>query len=67
MFFSLTPKPGPILTPCIGVCELDAEGICRGCQRSIDEIARWSLLSEAERARIMDDVLPRRAAGEAST
>jgi predicted Fe-S protein YdhL (DUF1289 family) len=67
MFFSLSPKPAPILTPCIGVCELDAAGICRGCWRSIDEIARWSLLGDAERARIMDVVLPARAAGQAPT
>ncbi len=56
--------PKPILTPCIGICVLDASGFCQGCHRSIDEIAHWGSLSETERAHLMQHVLPRRAAGE---
>jgi predicted Fe-S protein YdhL (DUF1289 family) len=67
MFFSLTPHPRPILTPCIGVCEIDAEGLCRGCHRTLDEIARWSALGDAERARLMNEILPRRAADHAAS
>jgi len=64
MFFraTLTPKPHPILTPCIGVCTLDAAGLCEGCHRTIDEIAHWGSLPDAERLRLMDEVLPQRAA-----
>lgn len=54
-----TPKP--ILTPCIGVCVLDAGGFCQGCHRTIEEIGRWGLLSESERLHLMDTVLPQRA------
>ncbi len=61
MYFSHSPKPRPILTPCIGVCELDASGLCHGCHRTVDEIAHWSALGDAERARIMNVVLPQRA------
>lgn len=67
MFFSLTPSPRQILTPCIGICELDPAGICRGCHRTIDEIAGWSTLAEAERLRIMSEVLPIRAVQDTST
>jgi len=67
MFFSLSPKPRPILTPCIGVCELDDAGLCRGCHRTVDEIARWSEFGDAERTRIMNDVLPLRASGHAAS
>ncbi|HRP73631.1 MAG TPA: DUF1289 domain-containing protein [Luteimonas sp.] len=49
-----------ILTPCIGVCMLDAEGMCMGCHRSLDEIARWSQMGDDERARLMAQVLPER-------
>jgi predicted Fe-S protein YdhL (DUF1289 family) len=59
MLFWNTPKP--ILTPCIGVCVLDAAGLCQGCHRSLDEIAGWSSLAESERAHLMDTVLPQRA------
>jgi len=61
MFFR-KPPPKPILTPCIGVCVLDATGYCEGCHRTIEEIANWGALGDAERTRLMDDVLPQRAA-----
>jgi len=51
-----------VLTPCIGVCALDGEGICMGCQRTTDEIARWGVMDDDERMHLMDDVLPRREA-----
>ena len=57
----------PLLSPCIGVCKLDASGLCEGCQRTTDEIARWISMSDAERARLMNEVLPQRAAYGSST
>jgi len=59
MSFSFDP-PRIILTPCIGVCALGANGYCEGCHRSADEIARWSTFSDAERLTIMNYVLPLR-------
>ena len=50
----------PILSPCIGICHLGADGLCDGCLRSGDEIARWMAMGDAERRRIMDEVLPAR-------
>jgi predicted Fe-S protein YdhL (DUF1289 family) len=49
-----------ILTPCIGICRLDARGYCVGCLRSGAEIALWRNMDDAERLRYMDEVLPRR-------
>lgn len=49
------------LTPCIGVCRLGADGLCTGCRRTGEEIARWRDLDDAERLRLMRDVLPLRA------
>jgi uncharacterized protein len=44
----------PVQTPCIKVCTLDpGSGLCLGCGRSLEEIARWSALDDAERVRIM--------------
>jgi predicted Fe-S protein YdhL (DUF1289 family) len=60
MFSWKSPPPKPILTPCIGVCELDAAGLCKGCHRTVDEIARWASMSDGERARLMSEVLPQR-------
>jgi len=51
-----------ILTPCTGVCTLDGGGVCLGCHRTTDEIARWGQMDEGERQRLMEDVLPAREA-----
>jgi uncharacterized protein len=48
----------PVLSPCIGVCSLRLDGLCDGCLRTGDEIARWSSMSDDERQRVMDEVLP---------
>jgi predicted Fe-S protein YdhL (DUF1289 family) len=55
------PVAGPIASPCIKVCAIDpATGLCLGCARTLDEIARWSVMGDAERARIMGELRARR-------
>jgi uncharacterized protein len=52
-----------IESPCIKVCTLEARsGRCLGCGRTVEEIARWSAMSDAERTRVMGE-LPARLAG----
>lgn len=52
-----------IISPCVKICTLDARTQqCLGCGRSIDEIARWSGMSGAERARVMAELPGRMAA-----
>jgi predicted Fe-S protein YdhL (DUF1289 family) len=49
-------------TPCINICLLDAEtGLCLGCGRTIDEIARWSAMSDRERRAVMTALPARKA------
>lgn len=51
-----------IETPCVKICTLDARsGLCLGCGRTIDEIARWTAMSSAERSRVIGE-LPGRLA-----
>ncbi len=46
-----------IETPCEKICIVDQPtGLCRGCGRSLAEIGRWMTYSDAERARIMDEL-----------
>jgi uncharacterized protein len=41
-------------TPCFNICLLDSKtGICAGCGRTIEEIARWAAMSDAERRTLM--------------
>ena len=54
--------PRPVATPCVKVCVVDgASGLCLGCFRTLGEIAGWSGLGEAERARLMAELPARRA------
>ncbi|MGA0593443.1 DUF1289 domain-containing protein [Enterovirga sp. CN4-39] len=63
-----------VSSPCLRVCILDPEsGLCEGCGRTRDEIARWGSMSEDERLAIMAGLdermrrllLPERAQSEA--
>jgi predicted Fe-S protein YdhL (DUF1289 family) len=52
-----------IATPCTKVCTIDPRSqLCRGCGRTVDEIARWMSLGEDERARVMAELPARLAA-----
>jgi uncharacterized protein len=53
-----------MLSPCIKVCTIEvATGLCAGCARTLAEIAAWSSLGQAERARIMSELPARRPRG----
>ena len=59
---STSPGFRAVLSPCIGICSLDASGHCEGCHRSVAEIARWSQMGDDERLHLMETVLPAREA-----
>jgi len=50
----------PIESPCIAVCQIDTQSnVCRGCYRTLNEIANWARMSADERRAIMQR-LPQR-------
>jgi uncharacterized protein len=52
-------EPG---SPCTAVCLLDSDsGLCRGCFRSLAEIAAWSSLGDADKQRILGELPARRS------
>lgn len=53
----------PVPSPCISVCRMDAKrGLCEGCQRTLDEIAAWSVMDDAAKQAVWDRLLQRREA-----
>lgn len=51
----------PPLSPCIAVCVLDpVTGYCRGCFRTIDEIAGWVSFTDDEKRRVLAALAARR-------
>lgn len=50
-------------SPCTNICQIDTvSGLCLGCFRTLDEIARWSRLDDGARAAILVAVAGRRQA-----
>jgi predicted Fe-S protein YdhL (DUF1289 family) len=61
-----------IESPCVKICVVHPEArICVGCYRTVDEIARWTRMTPAERRAVMEALpgrgaaLTRRAGGRA--
>ena len=50
-------------SPCVGLCEIDeATGACRGCARTLTEIARWRHFTDEEREDVLSDLARRQRA-----
>ena len=58
----MTHEYSAVLSPCIGICNIEDDGLCAGCHRTGTEIAQWSTMHDEARLRMMDEVLPQRAA-----
>ncbi|MGX5914378.1 DUF1289 domain-containing protein [Aliidiomarina sp. Khilg15.8] len=50
-----------IPNPCVGVCESNARGYCKGCLRSRDERFNWHQKSDQEQREIIERLGKRRA------
>jgi len=51
-----------VLSPCVGICALDTQGLCEGCHRTASEISRWPQMNDDQRLHLMEMVLPLREA-----
>jgi uncharacterized protein len=49
----------PVPSPCVDICRLDAQGLCVGCRRTIDEICEWPSASESRRREILRELAAR--------
>lgn len=59
-----TYNPDDRDSPCVAVCSTLYDDVCRGCGRTVMEVANWVFFSEAEKravwARILAEGYPRR-------
>ena len=47
-------------SPCVRICVVDeARDICRGCYRTLDEIACWGTMSDEERQEVVEKLAER--------
>lgn len=48
----LTKRP---LSPCVQICQIEpTTSVCQGCGRTLDEIAGWGSMTEAEKAPVWE-------------
>ena len=61
---SKLPVDAPdVVSPCISICEMDqARGVCKGCYRTLEEIATWSRMDNQQRWDIVQSLRDRRRA-----
>ena len=46
-----------VKSPCVAVCKIDYEsGYCIDCNRTIEEIANWSILNDQQKKKILAKV-----------
>lgn len=45
-----------VRSPCVQVCALDENDVCIGCQRTGDEILRWTRMTNDERREVLRQV-----------
>jgi predicted Fe-S protein YdhL (DUF1289 family) len=46
----------PVPSPCINLCEMGPDGLCRGCLRTIDEIVAWGSASDASKRQVWAEI-----------
>lgn len=56
------PTGSSVASPCINVCRMDANGLCEGCFRTLDEIACWSIYEDDEKRSVLAQLPERRSA-----
>jgi predicted Fe-S protein YdhL (DUF1289 family) len=57
-----SPEPAvePVPSPCNSICTMDpVTGWCLGCRRSLDEIAGWSVMNDADKLAVWDQLAAR--------
>ncbi len=53
--------PRHVPSPCVKICVLDPDTrMCRGCFRSIDEVAEWVEYSPEEKLAVLERIAQRR-------
>jgi len=54
-------------SPCVDVCRIHLDtGYCRGCWRTLEEIAGWSTFSTAEKREVLARIEARQGVSEGS-
>ena len=51
------PVPSRPDTPCVAVCSTTFDDICRGCGRTVVEVAHWVSMTAEQKERVWERIL----------
>jgi len=51
-----------VQSPCINVCRME-NGLCKGCLRTLDEIAQWSTMTDEQKELVLEYISYERTFG----
>jgi len=54
-------------SPCIGICQSDEKGYCKGCYRTRDERQHWITLASDDKQKVIKRCIQRRKRKEGKT
>lgn len=46
----------PVPSPCISICEMGPDGLCKGCLRTIEEISQWGRADDDYKRAVWQDI-----------
>jgi hypothetical protein len=49
-------RPARPDTPCVAVCSTTFDDVCRGCGRTVNEVAQWVFMTEEEKDRVWERI-----------
>ena len=49
-----SPRPD---TPCVAICSTTFDEICRGCGRTVNEVAHWVAMTEQQKELVWQRIL----------
>lgn len=55
-------RSGYPASPCNSICTLDDDNRCLGCDRTLAQITRWTLMSKEEQWAVIEELAARRSA-----
>jgi predicted Fe-S protein YdhL (DUF1289 family) len=57
IFIMQNKPPSRPDTPCVAVCSTTFDDVCRGCGRTVDEVAHWVFLTQEEKDKVWERII----------
>jgi hypothetical protein len=51
-----SPHGASVGSPCVGICELDSDFVCKGCGRTIEEVLKWPEYTDEQKQQVINRI-----------